>query len=108
MGEPGDPTMLVHINDSEAGGSYHQTFELAYAGTTTDGTPVYIYVPEGGIGGAEGVDSLDPAFDHNPNDEFTPCADNSADDYLITQAQIDQLGDELADHIVAGRQGALR
>jgi hypothetical protein len=101
VGEPGDPTMLVHINDSEAGGSYHEEFELAYAGEAPDGTPVYIYVPEGGIGGAEGVDSLDPAFDQNPEDEFTPCADNVASDYLITQEQIDLLGDELANHIVA-------
>ena len=100
VGEPGDETMLVHLNDSEAGGSYHQTFERAYAGETADGTPVYIYVPEGGIGGAEGVTSLDPSFDHNPNDAFTPCADGSVDDYLITQAQIDALGDELANHIV--------
>jgi hypothetical protein len=101
VGEPGDDTMLVHINDSAAGGSYHQEFERAYAGATPDGTPVYIYVPEGGIGGAEGVASLDPAFDQNPNDAFTPCADNSASDYLITQAQINALGDELASHIVA-------
>jgi Immune inhibitor A peptidase M6 len=101
VGEPGDPTIDVHINDSFAGGSYHQEFERAYAGETPDGTPVYIYVPTGGIGGAEGVDSLDPAFDQNPNDDFTPCADNSAGDYLITQAQIDALGDELTNHIVA-------
>jgi hypothetical protein len=101
VGEPGDEEMLVHINDSAAGGSYHQTFELAYDGEAPDGTPVYIYVPEGGIGGAEGATSLDPAFDQNPNDDFTPCADNVASDYLITQAQIDQLGDELASHIVA-------
>ena len=100
VGEPGDEELLVHLNDSEAGGSYHQTFERAYAGETADGTPVYIYVPEGGIGGAEGVTSLDPSFDHNPNDAFTPCADGSVDDYLITQAQIDALGDELANHIV--------
>jgi hypothetical protein len=93
--------MLVHLNDSAAGGSYHQEFELAYDGATPDGTPVYIYVPQGGIGGAEGVTSLDPAFDQNPNDDFTPCADASADDYLITQEQINTLGDELASHIVA-------
>jgi Immune inhibitor A peptidase M6 len=93
--------MLVHLNDAEAGGSYHQRFERAYAGTAPDGTPVYIYVPEGGIGGAEGVTSLDPAFDQNPNDDFTPCAESSADDYLITQEQINALGDELANHIVA-------
>ena len=101
VGEPGDPTMLVHINDSAAGGSYHQEFERAYAGTTPDGTPVYIYVPEGGIGGADGVDSLDPSFDHNPADDFTPCADNTDAEFLITQAQIDQLGAELSNHIVA-------
>ena len=45
--------------------------------------------------------SLDPAFDQNPDDDFTPCAESSADDYLITQAQINALGDELANHIVA-------
>ena len=93
--------MLVHLNDSAAGGSYHQPFVRAYAGTTPDGTEVYIYVPEGGIGGAADVASLDPAFDQNPNDDFTPCADHSASDYLITQAQINALGDELASHIVA-------
>ena len=101
VGEPGDATILVHLNDAAAGGSYHQVFERAYAGTAPDGTPVYIYVPEGGIGGAGGVESLDPAFDQNPNDDFTPCAESSADDYLITQEQIDTLGDELANHIVA-------
>jgi hypothetical protein len=101
VGEPGDLTMTVPINDSEAGGTYDQVFVRVYAGTTPDGTPVYIYVPQGGIGGAEGVTSLDPAFDPNPGDEFTPCAESSADDYLITQEQINTLGDELASHIVA-------
>jgi hypothetical protein len=104
VGEPGDETMLVHINDSEAGGSYHQEFERAYAGEAPDGTPVFIYVPAGWddtAGSVAGVDSLDPAFDQNPDDEFTPCAENVAEDYLITQAQIDQLGDELVNHIVA-------
>ena len=48
VGEPGDLTMSVHLNDSAAGGSYHQVFERAYAGTTPDGTNVYIYVPRGG------------------------------------------------------------
>jgi hypothetical protein len=46
------------------------------------------------------VNSLDPQFDQNPNDAFTPCADNSVDDYLITQAQINALGNELASSIV--------
>ena len=91
--------MTVHLNDSEAGGSYHQEFELAYSSTEGE-QPVYIYVPEGGIGDPS-VASLNPAFDQNPNDEFTPCADNVASDYLITQAQINQLGDELVSQIVA-------
>jgi hypothetical protein len=98
-GEPGDDTMLVHINDSAAGGSYHQVFERVYGGTATDGTPVYIYVPEGGVADPS-VDSLNPAFDHNPADSFTPCADNAASDYLVTQEQINELGNELATHIV--------
>ena len=100
-GEPGDEIINVHINDSAAGGSYHQDFEQVYAGTSPDGTPVYIYVPEGALGGADGVDSMDPGWDPNPDDEFVPCADADPADYTITQAQIDQLGDELTDHIVA-------
>src|SRR5829696_6924176 len=100
-GSPGDQTIVITINDSEAGGSYDQVFVKAYAGTTDSGTDVYIYVPVGGIGGAEGVDSLDPAFDHNPNDEFVPCAENDVEDYSITQAQITQLGDQLVNQIVA-------
>ncbi|GAA1635367.1 M6 family metallopeptidase [Georgenia ruanii] len=100
-GRAGDPTITVPINDSEAGGTYDQVFERAYAGETPEGTPVYVYVPLGALAGPAGVDSLDPAFDHNPNDEFVPCADKSAEDYRLTQAQIDYLGDELKNQIVA-------
>ena len=101
---PGEPTITLPINDSEAGGTYDQGFTRAYAGTTPDGTPVYIYVPEGTpLDGTAptGVESLDPAFDHNPGDAFVPCADASADDYVLTQAQIDYMGDQLANQIVA-------
>jgi hypothetical protein len=102
-GSPGDDTIVVPINDSAAGGTYYQPFERVYANTTVDGTPVYIYVPTGALDEADptGVHSLDPAFDHNPDDEFTPCADAQASDFALTQAQIDYLGDELADQIVA-------
>jgi hypothetical protein len=41
-GSPGDATIVITINDSEAGGSYDQTFELVYDNATTTGTPVYI------------------------------------------------------------------
>jgi hypothetical protein len=99
-GSPGDATIDITINDSEAGGSYDQTFEKVYAGTTTSGTDVYIYVPEGAIGDPT-VDSINPAFDHNPGDAFTPCATNKQSDHLITQAQIDTLGAELVNQIVA-------
>ena len=103
-GVPGDATITLPINDSEAGGTYDQDFTRVYAGTTSDGTPVYIYVPAGTpLDGSAptGVASLDPAFDHNPGDEFVPCATTEASDYVLTQAQINYMGDQLADQIVA-------
>jgi hypothetical protein len=101
---PGEPTITLPINDSEAGGTYDQDFTRAYAGVTPDGTPVYIYVPAGPpLDGSapDGVASLDPAFDHNPDDEFVPCASTDAADFTLTQAEIDYLGDQLAQHVVA-------
>ncbi len=104
LAAPGDETMTVPINDSEAGGTYDQEFTKVYSNTTPDGTPVYIYVPEGtpldGTAPA-GVDSLDPAFDPTADDEFVPCADADPSDYTLTQAQIDYMGDQLANQIVA-------
>jgi hypothetical protein len=97
----GDPTLTVPIDDSESGASYDQQFSLAYSGETPDGTPVYVYVPKGAFAGVAGVASLDPAFDPDPTDEFVPCADNAAGDYVITPQQVTALGDELAGHIVA-------
>jgi hypothetical protein len=106
---PADPgsamaqRITVPINDSTAGGTYDQPFEQAYAGATPEGTPIYVYVPVGALedGDPTGVDSLDPAFDHNPDDEFVPCADAKATDFALTPAQITYLGDELAHQIVA-------
>ena len=43
---------------------------------------------------------MDPKMDWNPEDEFTPCAEATADDYVITQEQIDYLGSELSGQIV--------
>lgn len=103
-GSAGDPTIWVPINDSAAGGTYYQPFTRVYSGKTDEGTPVYIYVPKGTpLDGSapEGVHSMDPAFDHDPADEFTPCADNLASEFTLTQAQIDYLGAELTDQIVA-------
>ena len=104
-GSAGDDTIVVPVNDSEAGGTYYQPFEKAYAGTTpaTDegpGTPVYVYVPVGALDGVTGVHSLDPAFDHNTDDEFVPCASADPADYVLTQEQIDYLGDQLSNQIV--------
>ena len=101
---PGEPTITLPINDSEAGGTYDQDFTRVYAGETQDGTPVYIYVPEGTpLDGSAptGVASLDPAFDHNPGDQFVPCDSTDVADYTLTQAQIDYLGDQLANQVVA-------
>jgi hypothetical protein len=99
-GSPGDPTITITINDSEAGGSYDQVFDLVYDNTTDTGTPVYIYVPEGAIDDPA-VPSNDPAFDPTPGDDFVPCADNTIEEYTITQDQVDALGDEMTDQIVA-------
>jgi hypothetical protein len=104
LAAPGDDTITLPINDSEAGGTYEQDFTKVYSNTTPDGTPVYIYVPEGTLldGTAPtGVASLDPAFDPTPGDEFVPCADADAADYALTEAQIQYMGDQLANQIVA-------
>ena len=104
LNQPGEPTLTLPINDSAAGGTYEQDFTRAYAGATPDGTPVYIYVPAGTpLDGSAptGVASLDPAFDPTPDDAFAPCTDAAASDYAITQAQIDYMGDQLSNQIVA-------
>ena len=98
FGTAGDETIIVPINDSTAGGTYYQSFTKAYDDTTSAGTPVYVYVPTNVDGQGH---SMDPAFDHNPGDEFVPCAEHDAADYTVTQDQIDYLGDELRDQIVA-------
>jgi hypothetical protein len=97
---PGDETIVVPINDSTSGASYTQEFVRAFAGETNEGTPVYIYVPAGALDGVEGVQSLDPQWDPNPGDEFTPCATTPNEDYVITDEQIAQLGNELTSKIV--------
>jgi hypothetical protein len=103
-GSPGDPTIVVPINDSAAGGTYYQPFTRAFAGETSEGTPVYIYVPQGTpLDGTAptGVHSMDPAFDHDADDEFVPCADNAAADWSLSQEQINHLGGELTNQIVS-------
>ena len=99
-GSPGDAQITITIIDAHAGGSYDQVFEKAYANTTTSGTPVYVYVPVGAVDDGT-VDSVNPAFDHNPGDAFTPCDDKTSDQFVMTAAQIEALGDELTDQIVA-------
>ena len=102
-GSAGDTTIVVPVNDSAAGGTYFQPFTRAYAGATDEGTPVYVYVPQGTpLNGSAptGVHSMDPAFDQNPDDEFEPCADAAAGDFALSQAQINYLGDELSNQIV--------
>jgi hypothetical protein len=98
FGSAGDDTIIVPINDSAAGGTYYQSFTKSYDGATPDGTPVFVYVPTNEDG--EGH-SMDPSFDHNPDDKFTPCAEHDPADYVVTDAQIQYLGDQLANQIVA-------
>lgn len=98
--EPGDDTLVIEVGDDYAGGSYTLTFEKVYSGETPEGTPVYIYVPVGGIGDPT-VDGLNPQWDPNPDDGIDPCADRPTSDYLITQEQVDALGETLSNQIVA-------
>jgi hypothetical protein len=101
-GSPGDDNIVITINDSEAGGSYHQVFVKVYDDATTSGTPVYIYVPLGAETGASaGVPSVDPQWDPTPGDAFVPCSSNTATQHAMTPAQVDALGDALRDRIVA-------
>jgi immune inhibitor InhA-like protein len=102
-GDPGDPTIVLDLNDSSAGGSYEETFKRVYAGVAPSGTPVYVYVPNAYTLGSVPTDvrSMDPTYDWNPADDSTPCAESSASDYVLTQAQINYLGNELTNHILA-------
>jgi len=103
-GSAGDPTITVPIGDDITQETYDAAFSLAYAGATPTGTPVYIYVPQGTVldgRPSAGVPFMDPTWDPVPGDEYTPCQDASADDYTVTQAQIDYLGGTLANRIVA-------
>lgn len=101
LGAAGDPTIIVPINDAQAGGTYNLEFKRVYAGATPTGTPVYIYVPSGWTSGqVAGIAGIDPQFDPIPGDAFTPCATRPDSDYVITQTQINTLGDLLARQIV--------
>jgi hypothetical protein len=71
-GSAGDETLVVPINDSTAGGTYDQVFERAFVGTSTDGTPVYIYVPEGALDGPDDVASLDRPSTTTPATSSSP------------------------------------
>ena len=44
---------------------------------------------------------LDPTVDPNPDDDLEPCGERDPADYVITQEQIDELGDTLTNQIVA-------
>ena len=109
--ESGDNTVTMHLNDSGYGGSFDLEFDVAYTGGA-DGRPVYVLAPVGwqtsGEDGAE-VDGLyqgwDPtaqfdAKDGDTNgdgdpDDVTPCVDG--DEHVMTQEQITNLGDSVAD-----------
>ncbi|MGN6575213.1 MAG: hypothetical protein ACTHKG_05960, partial [Nocardioides sp.] len=95
---PGDETMVIEVGDDVATGTYDVTFVKAYAGETPDGTPVYIYAPQG-YTSPTGVLGIDPNVDPNPKDEFKPCGGDLADN-TMPQDEINALGDELASHVV--------
>ena len=89
-----------------------RTSRCVYANTTPDGTPVYIYVPEGtpldGSAPDGGREPRSGVRSHEPDDEFAPCADATRPSYVLTQAQIDYLGDTAGQPDRRRRRGALR
>ncbi len=99
----GDDTVLFHLNDSGFGGEFDLTFEIAYQGDA-DGRPVYVLAPEGYAATADGAfvpgisQGWDPTAAFDTEDEVQPCVDG--DEHVMTQAQIDSLGDSVA-NIVA-------
>jgi hypothetical protein len=97
---PGDATIQIEVGDDAAGGSYLLTFERVYSNTTADGTPVYIYIPQGSLGNSTGVLGMDPDVDPNTGDTLAPCLERTASQYTVTQADINTLGDSLTNQIV--------
>lgn len=105
-GSPGDDLITVDVGDDVAGGFLELEFAKVYANQTADGTPVYIYAPAAAVQADGSLDSagvlgLDPTVDPDPGDGIAPCTDDDASDHLITQEQVDSLGDQLAGQIVA-------
>ena len=99
---PGDEEITVPVGDDIAGGSIPIDFELVYENTEGTSAPVYIYAPVGwDVDGGAGVLGLDPTVDPNPADDLEPCGERDPADYVITEEQINQLGDKLHDEIVA-------
>jgi hypothetical protein len=94
----GDPTMTLVVGD-DVGGEHTITFVKTYGGTTADGTPVYVYAPQGWDrpDGGVGVLGIDPNVDENP--DATACGGDIAD-YRLNQADMTTLGNELRDRIV--------
>ena len=93
---PGDPTLTLGVGDDVAGGETELTFVKYFEGTTPNGTPVYVYAPDGGVGDVPtGVAGADPQWDPNPNDTLTPCASNATADHQISATQLEGLGNEL-------------
>lgn len=101
--------VTLHLNDSGYGGQFDLDFDVAYSGEA-DGREVYVLAPMGWETTAEGAfvpgisqgwDPTNESFDlteqdpEGPDDDVTPCVDG--DEHVMTQEQIDSLGDSVAD-----------
>lgn len=102
--------VTLHLNDSGYGGSFDLDFDIAYTGDA-DGREVHVLAPMGWEATADGdfvegisqgwdpteqfdLDDGDTDGDGDP-DDVTPCEDG--DEHVMTQEQIDSLGDSVAD-----------
>lgn len=106
LGTPsaGAEQFTMTVFDDYAGGERQIDFVRAYAGQTPEGTPIYIYAPQGWESGAAGVPGLDPSIDPDPADGLTPCATPDSEQVALNNLspeKIAYLGDEIANHIVA-------
>ena len=99
VGEPGDETMLVHLNDSEAGGSYHQTFELVYDEAATGRHARLHLRPRGGARQRRRRQPR-PGVRPEPGRRLHTVRRQLGRRLRAHPGQIDHLGDELTNQIV--------
>ena len=102
---PGEPTITLPINDSEAGGTYDQDFTRVYDGSHP-GRHARLHLRSRRARRSTGPRppasrASTPPSTTTPATSSRPVRTRTCNDYVLTQAQIDYMGDQLANQIVA-------